>query len=374
MKKTLLNTLFLLIVSVSAYSQQTSRLIPIQATPYQTSPAPDNILSSRLEVGDWRIYNYAINTFRWRPYQVLLLADTIRSIGDVRYQPLGSYLTTEVDPTVPSYAKSLSAFSVIKASTDALYRPIGYVPSWTEVTGKPSFSTVATSGDYNDLINKPTIPTNTNQLTNGAGFINQSGARSAITLTTTGTSGNATYNSTSGVLNIPNYTPSTYTAGTGISIASNVVTNTAPDQTVTITGGSGIQVTGTYPNFVITNTYKPTVNIAPGRSLNSNFTPSASRPTLGIYTVTCSTTNPLLVGTSSATVTAEYSTNGGGSWNPISLNGSSNGVGITVTVALTVGQISTLVVPITEGWLVRLRTSTSGTANVVLTEQKELNL
>lgn len=37
-----------------------------------------------------------------------------------------------------------------------------------------SLSTVATSGSYNDLSNKPTIPTNTNQLTNGAGFIKSS--------------------------------------------------------------------------------------------------------------------------------------------------------------------------------------------------------
>lgn len=43
--------------------------------------------------------------------------------------------------------------------------------AWSGVTGKPSFATVATSGSYNDLSNKPTIPTNTNQLTNGAGFI-----------------------------------------------------------------------------------------------------------------------------------------------------------------------------------------------------------
>ena len=30
------------------------------------------------------------------------------------------------------------------------------------------------SGDYNDLVNKPTIPTNNNQLTNGAGYITSS--------------------------------------------------------------------------------------------------------------------------------------------------------------------------------------------------------
>ncbi|MCJ7448116.1 MAG: hypothetical protein MUO72_10505 [Bacteroidales bacterium] len=36
-----------------------------------------------------------------------------------------------------------------------LYRPVSYVPAWAEVTGKPVFATVATSGNYNDLINKP---------------------------------------------------------------------------------------------------------------------------------------------------------------------------------------------------------------------------
>ena len=30
--------------------------------------------------------------------------------------------------------------------------------AWTNVSGKPTFATVATSGSYNDLSNKPTIP------------------------------------------------------------------------------------------------------------------------------------------------------------------------------------------------------------------------
>lgn len=34
--------------------------------------------------------------------------------------------------------------------------------TWSTITGKPSFATVATSGNYNDLSNKPTIPTNPN--------------------------------------------------------------------------------------------------------------------------------------------------------------------------------------------------------------------
>lgn len=37
------------------------------------------------------------------------------------------------------------------------------------------------SGDYNDLINKPTIPTNNNQLTNGAGYQTASDVQTAIT-------------------------------------------------------------------------------------------------------------------------------------------------------------------------------------------------
>ncbi len=37
--------------------------------------------------------------------------------------------------------------------------------SWSSVTGKPSFATVATSGSYTDLTNKPSIPTDINDLT-----------------------------------------------------------------------------------------------------------------------------------------------------------------------------------------------------------------
>lgn len=48
--------------------------------------------------------------------------------------------------------------------------------AWGNVTGKPAFF----SGDYNDLTNKPTIPTNTNQLTNGAGFITAASIPSSL--------------------------------------------------------------------------------------------------------------------------------------------------------------------------------------------------
>ncbi len=47
------------------------------------------------------------------------------------------------------------------------------------------------------------------------------------------------------------------TAGTGINVTGSypsfTVANTVPDQTVALTGGTGISITGTYPNFTVTN-------------------------------------------------------------------------------------------------------------------------
>jgi len=50
--------------------------------------------------------------------------------------------------------------------------------TWSQITGKPTFATVATTGSYTDLTNQPTIPTNTNQLTNGAGYVTSTGIAS----------------------------------------------------------------------------------------------------------------------------------------------------------------------------------------------------
>lgn len=48
---------------------------------------------------------------------------------------------------------------------------VGSTPAWANITGKPTFATVATSGAYADLSGKPTIPTLTSQLTNDSGFL-----------------------------------------------------------------------------------------------------------------------------------------------------------------------------------------------------------
>jgi hypothetical protein len=50
---------------------------------------------------------------------------------------------------------------------NGLYRPIDYVPTWSDVTGKPSFATVATSGSFNDLADKPTTDGSETKITAG---------------------------------------------------------------------------------------------------------------------------------------------------------------------------------------------------------------
>lgn len=42
---------------------------------------------------------------------------------------------------------------------------------WSNITSKPDFKTVATTGSYNDLIDKPEIPANTSDLVNDSNFV-----------------------------------------------------------------------------------------------------------------------------------------------------------------------------------------------------------
>ena len=57
-----------------------------------------------------------------------------------------------------------------------------------------------------------------------------------------------------GGLDWANDNDTTYTAGTDMSLVGTVFNNTAPDQTVSLTGIGETAVTGTYPNFTINNT------------------------------------------------------------------------------------------------------------------------
>ena len=68
-------------------------------------------------------------------------------------------------------------------------------------------------------------------------------------------------------------TNTTYTAGTGLSLTGTQFANTAPDQTVSLTGAGAATITGTYPNFTITTTdTNTTYSIQDGQLSQNNFT------------------------------------------------------------------------------------------------------
>lgn len=122
-----------------------------------------------------------------------------------------------------------------------------------------------------------------NGTTNPSGYVSQTGARGSISVTNTGTSGAATYNSATGVLNIPNYSLSLPNIGTAGSYNGTVATD-----------AQGRVVSGT--NRSITN---------PTRSLNTAFQISTTQDALVSYAVDI-TVAALLIGGTSGRVILEH--------------------------------------------------------------------
>jgi len=122
-------------------------------------------------------------------------------------------------------------------------------------------------------------------LTNGVKSLNFVGA--GITATTSGDDVTVTVSSGSGTV-----TSVAATAGTGISVSGSpittsgtlTITNTAPDQTVVLTAGTGINTSGTYPSFTVTNSAPDqTVVLTAGTGISTsgtypNFTVTNSAP------------------------------------------------------------------------------------------------
>ena len=78
------------------------------------------------------------------------------------------FITTESDPTVPSWAKANSKPSYTASE-------VGAVPTSRTVNGKALSSNITlTASDVGALSSSTTIPTKTSELTNDSGFITQS--------------------------------------------------------------------------------------------------------------------------------------------------------------------------------------------------------
>ncbi len=108
----------------------------------------------------------------------------------------------------------------------------------------------------------------------------------------------------------------TYTAGTGISISSNIITNASPDRTVSLTGANGITATGTYPNFTISkkrqDVYSGTTDGSGNYTVTfgtSYSTPPSIYPTIPNQTATNQYVKVTSVSTTGFTVNAWSFTN-----------------------------------------------------------------
>lgn len=391
------------------------------------------------------------------PFDLLLnqrnIADTSTILRQVASPGIGStgVLLTSSQTGLPVLYTLNNSFII-----DDYNKTLASASDWSNVTSKPIFATVATSGDYNDLINKPAITPQANadweatsgvaeilnkpslaavatsgayadltgtpsipaaqvnsdwsaasglgeilnkptslagygitdayplsgnpsgfltaitsgQVTGALGFtpysasnpsafVSQSGARSAISLTTTGTSGAATYNSATGVLNVPNYeagvgTVTSITAGSGLS-----------GGTITSAGTISLPSTGTPGTYSgVTTDQQGRVTggtvrsqSAVTRALNTAFQANTSRDVLAMYSVQCTITASISGG-QACDVVLEIASDVGFTANVQTLAIVGNGQTYTLAVALQGVQPQTMqltgVIP--SGYYARLRT------------------
>lgn len=307
-----------------------------------------------------------------------------------------------------------------------------------EILNKPSLATVATSGSYADLFGAPLIPASqvnsdwasgsgvsqvlnkpstlagygitdgypltgnpssfltgitsgqvTTALgftpynsTNPSSFITQAGARSAISLTTTGAAGAATYNISTGALNIPNYAPGTGTvtsvaAGSGLS-GGAITTSGTISMPSTGTPGTYTNVT-TDAQGRVTSGLNAAINDAPGRSLvtttaATGFQISATRNAQVCYEGSISTTSSI-GGPSAASVfleTADTNSTTPGDWTTKAAQTYSNNITLAIVLNQVQGNNWSICRVIPGGKFVRIRSgSVTGTASVIINAQQQ---
>lgn len=174
---------------------------------YATETYVDNAIAG---IGDVFVIKGSVAT-------VSQLPASGNTIGDVYYvaSEQAGFVWIEID-NVPQWEElgpsiDLSGYAQLTDLT------------WNNITGKPTFATVATSGSYTDLSDKPSIPTATSDLNNDSGFITNSALAPyalSANLATVATSGdyddlinkptipaaqvNADWNASSGVAQILN--------------------------------------------------------------------------------------------------------------------------------------------------------------------------
>jgi hypothetical protein len=155
-------------------------------------------------------------------------------------------------------------------------------------------------------------------------------------------------------------------AGTGIgfSLSTGVISNTAPDQTVSITGAPGLVVSGNYPNFTI-RVDTPVINGNVTRALSpagsgGTFVISTTQYATVTYPLTLTVSTPLLAGSATATAVLQYQRPGQTWWNNAAPAGNAQSVLVTISAAISTPGIAFVSGKIPPNCSVRILTAVSG--------------
>lgn len=333
--KRLSHLFFILFASSACYGQVSSRLIASQATPLDSAVL--NVMFVDTAAGAMnRTWVARTSSLKFRTRQIRGLKDSVTLF------------------------------------TAPLYRPMSYVPSWSQITSKPTFSSVATTGSYNDLSGKPTIPvipSGVSAFLNDAGYLVSVPAQSFSSLTAKPTTllgygitdaYPLTTNPSGFLTSVP---AQTWSSLLGKPSFANVATSglysdlTGTPTIVNYTAGGGINISaGVISSTAVAATFNPN----PARAVNTNYTISTTRNARVSYTVAITTALSLLNLNSAARAFLEYSTNAGSSWNIINSAGTSRVLSVSLSVGLNETSYVNLVGEIPSNALVRIRTVVSG--------------
>jgi hypothetical protein len=276
----------------------------------------------------------------WETYNIIGLESYIQGIGDIRFKSI-SYS--------PTYGEIVSSLGYTPYNNT---NPAGYISAFTEVD--PIWLSVASSYRtkvQNDLLYQPIgsyLTSETDPL------FNTKFASKSTTDLTEGT--NLYYTNTRARLSLSAGVGISYNSGTG------VITNSAPNQTVVLTGANNFGVDGTYPSFTLTQYVKSDNTVT--RTINSStYTISSTKIATVKYNIkiVCTAT---IGSASSGKVLFQYSTDGGSNWIDAGEVENSNTVTLAIVLNSTTTQSGFIVWNIPANALCRLVPTTSGTTTI----------
>lgn len=216
--------------------------------------------------------------------------------------PVGAGSITAVTATLPLSSSGGVTPNISISQANSISD--GYLSStdWNTFDSKQdaiTLTTIGTSGAATFIGNVLNIP----QYSSGGGTVTSVQLNAGTGISLSGTNPITT----SGIITITNDLPdqivSLSTTGTGLSVTGSypnfTLENTLPDQTVSLTAGAGIGITGSYPNFTISTTGGGGTVTSVDLSMPSAFTVSGNPiTTLGTITVVgAGTTLQLIDGT-----------------------------------------------------------------------------